>query len=292
MVDPARRTVEAKNSTPPDSHEERETERKRKSRGKTSPRARPSGSKRGNSGVENRESTVDSTVLSEPQPQATDAEIETPGKLTPRQIAAIQNDYRNGLTVKQIELATGVRAVTIYKYVRHIEPPTPPPEENDNSDATNVNATNATAAVPPAWTVSQPIVAAQPPRVVDLSPSTEEKQPSSSEPNEDGYESTHFKPQSRLPLPIVDQQSITELILLFGSDMRRRGYTNFLSYFEEFVIPRFEELEFWEGHVPGNSSQEKRHNLTRYLWIATKYFALQKEYADYEAANNGVKPES
>ena len=72
--------------------------------------------------------------------------------------------------------------------------------------------------------------------------------------------------------------------------MRRRGFSSFPDYFENFVIPQFERLEFWLSHVPGRTSDEKGRNLKRYLWIASKQFELQKDYAEYEtaeAANNG-----
>src|SRR5438067_9499613 len=209
MVDSAHRTVETKNSTAPDFHEGRERERKKEPRGKTRPQARPKGPKRendsGRKSVENGKSSMistNSTVLS-----ASELEVETPGRLTQAQIRAIQKDYVNGFTPAQIEMVTGVRRSTIYKHIQGLEQRLPPAEENDASNSTNVNTTNPSAAVPSAWSVSQPIVAAQPPKVVDLSPSTEERQASSSEQTGDGYDSTQYKPQSRLPLPIVDQQS-------------------------------------------------------------------------------------
>src|SRR2546426_6945753 len=265
-----------KNSTDGDSHEGRKRERTVESRRKTRSVTKPPRFKRENSSVENGDSmevSADSTVL---QGHAPESEIETPGKLSPAQVRAVQNDFRTGFTVKQIELVTGIRAPTIYKYIKGIEPPIPNPEENSGSNTGPVKPPD-----PPASSLSQPVVAAQPPRVIELLPEEKETAPSGN-----GYEEP-YRPHSRPSLPVVDSQTITELIWLFGSDMRRRGYTNFLNYFEEYVIPRFEELEFWEGHVPGNSPQEKRHNLTRYLWIASKYFQLQKEHAEYESANNG-----
>ena len=270
-------------STSPRSHEDRKKDRKKESRRKTRPQAGPPSPEREKSadgnGVENGVSTRLSDVSTVPPEQ-----IERPGVLSPRQIKAIQDDYRLGFKPKQIEMVTGVKLSTIYKYIQGIEPPVASQEQEENvSSVSNVRGA-------PASSLSQPAQFTLVPKFIE----TEVRQDSErrgSEPNgEEDNRETSYKP--RLPVPVVNQQAITELILLFGSDMRRKGYTNFLAYFEEYVIPRFEELEFWEGHVPGNTSQEKRHNLTRYLWIAGKYFQLQKEHAEYESANNGVKPES
>ena len=98
-----------KNSTDGDSHEGRKRERTVESRRKTRSVTKPPRSERENSSVENGDSmevSADSTVL---QAHAPESEIETPGKLSPAQVRAVQNDFRTGFTVKQIELVTGIR---------------------------------------------------------------------------------------------------------------------------------------------------------------------------------------
>lgn|SRR2546426_5610548 len=274
--------IEKKNSTDRDSHEERQTDGQKKTRGKTTSRSPPIRSKRELSGVEE---VVDNDVSTKLADDSTSPreEIETPGRLTRAQIAAIQYDYKHGFTVDQIHLVTGNGRATIYKYIKNIEvDPSFRPEDE---------VVNHASPTPPQSSLSQPIPAAQPPRIIEVS-DQEVTEETKSDPEQDGKGYGTYGPylheSRRLPLPVVDQQAITELILLFGSDMRRKGYTNFLDYFEQFVIPRFEELEFWESHVPGDNPGEKRHNLVRYLWIAGKYFQLQKEHAEYEAANNGT----
>src|SRR3989442_10822397 len=105
-----------KNSTKANPHEDREKEITVESRRKTRSRARPHRSERENLGVEKRDSTEvssDSTVI--PTVLSASDVIETPGKLTAAQIEAVQRDYQNGFTVKQIEWMTGIRPPTIYK---------------------------------------------------------------------------------------------------------------------------------------------------------------------------------
>ena len=97
--------------------------------------------------------------------------------------------------------------------------------------------------------------------------------------------------QSRLPLPAVDQETIGQLLMLFGNDMMRKNFLDFADYFREDVIPRFRILEEWEAFIPGANSEERTRNLKRYLWIVAKFFEQIKSYEQFEAANNGVKQE-
>src|SRR5439155_8934380 len=132
---------------------------------------------------------------------------------------------------------TGASRSTVYKHVRRLTPHVASPQPESVSS-------NAAPPDPPASSLSQPVVAAQPPKIIEGSnQEIREETKSNLEPNEESYGSygPYQRESHRPPLPVVDQQAITALILLFGSDMRRKGYTNFLDYFEQFVIPRFEE---------------------------------------------------
>jgi hypothetical protein len=283
--------VETKESPKRNFHEGGKIDRKKVSRGKPGARGGPTRSERENPGVEDGNSTsdsADSTVL--PVQETPPPEVERPGVLTPDQIKAVQNDYRLGFTVKQIRMVTGIKPATIYKHIQGIEQqqPIPAAEENIKAD-------------PPQSSLSQPpqspSPSAQPPRIEPIdSALTDTERPTNSEPNGDylgygSYEAYRDSQSRRIPLPPTDSQTIQELLLLFGRDMRRRGYTSFVDYFENYVIPMFERAEFWMENIPGTSPAEKDHTFRRYLWIVERFLRAQKEYGEYEAMNNGVKPQ-
>jgi hypothetical protein len=287
--------VEKKNSTRGNSREGGQTDEQTESRRKNRAAARPPRSEREPKPVENVVDNGVSTPIAG-DPTSPPEEIEVPGRLTKRQIAAIQYDYRNGFTVDQILLVTGHARATVYKYIKGIEQLVP--ASSDNIDPANVTTPTQS---PPQSTLSQPPPrsSANPPKVVDLSDSSEwsdrhtEETRSNHEPDGDGYGTlgSYTRENRRPPLPATDSETITELLMLFGRDMRRRGYTNFVDYFERHVIPMFERAEFWMENIPGNSPDEKDHTFRRYLWLVRKFLTVQKEYGDYEAMNNGVKPQ-
>lgn len=301
--------VDTKKSTKADFHDRGQTggqtDRPIDSRGKKRSKARPHGPERENLSVENNDSTkVSALSTSPPVLQASDgAEIEVPGRLTKSQVEAIQWDYVNGFTPEQIIRVTGAKRATVYKYIAGLEQHPAPPVETQ---------TLTPAADPPASSLSQPqpfSPSAPPPKIVEVSGPTEDDTESTRrgdpEPNSSSegylgygsYEAYRDHESRRPPLPVADSETTAQLLLLFGGDMRRRGFSSFPDYFENFVIPQFARLEYWLAHVPGNSPAEKDRNLKRYLWIATKHFTLQKEFVEYEAAEtanngNGVKEES
>ena len=288
--------VEKKDSMKRDFHEGREIDRKKESRRKRGAPARPTRSERETLGVENGDSTpvsADSTIL--PVQETSPPESERPGILTPDQIKAVQNDYRVGFTVKQIQTVTGIKPATIYKHIRGIEQqPIPAPEENSKS--------NATLPDPPASTLSQSgpqssAPSAPPPKIVEVSEpienDTERTRPRDPEPDGDGYGSygSYQRESHRPPLPVTDSDTISQLLMILGRDMRKRGFTNFPDFFEYYLLPQLERLEFWQENLPGNTPEEKDRTFRRYLWIVERFLRAQKEYGEYETVNKGVKLE-
>ena len=280
-----------KDSTQGRPREGGQTDRKTKSRRKKRAPGPPPGSEREPKPVED---LVDSNISTNVATDSTSLpeEIEVPGRLTKRQIAAIQYDYRNRFTVEQIELLTGNSRATIYKYIRGIEQLQPTLTQN-----------STTAADPPPSSLSQPASSSTPspppPKIIEITdtdPTENDRidpRETESERNGRRYEQyTSRQSQSRLPLPAVDQETIGQLLMLFGNDMMHKNFLDFADYFRQDVIPRFRTLEEWEAYIPGANSEERTRNLRRYLWIVSKFFEQIKSYEQFEAANNGVKQES
>jgi len=292
-----RKMVEKKSSPKNNFHEGREKEITIESRRKTRPQPGPTRAKRENpkqeNDVESEDSTIPPTISTLLQASdSSDAEVESPGKLTARQIAAIQNDYRIGLKVKEIASLTGNSAATIYKYVKGIEPPPPPPPEQSQRPELTAPPNLPTSTLGQPTSSSSP--SPPPPKIVEI-PNSGEDDPERTvlreteyEPNGRRYEQYS---RQRLPLPTVDQETIGQLLMLFGNDMLRKNFLDFADYFRLDVIPRFRTLEEWEAYIPGADSAERTHNLKRYLRIVAKFFEQIKSYEESEAANNGVKLE-
>jgi hypothetical protein len=165
-----------------------------------------------------------------------------------------------------------------------------------DADASGVGQPpNGTAPDPPPSSLSQPVIpSASPPQIVDVETGHAENGTDvgvQTDQELQGIPRGYSRPTTRPPLPVTDSETINELLMLFGRDMRRRGYTNFVDYFERHVIPMFERAEFWMENIPGNSPEEKDQTFRRYLWIVEKFLRAQKEYGEYESMNKGVKPQ-
>lgn len=279
-----------KESTKAHSHEGGQTDGQTESRGKTASRSRPTRSKREKLVDANNVETDVSTSISTSSisPRLAQVEpVERPGVLNPRQIEAIRYDYETlGLDVDQISKVTGASRSTVYKHVegltRHIA----------STEPESVSSTTPGSDPPPNRTVT-----AVPPKIVEVVAEQKSKPPEEAQDrlNGDeyrtGYSGSYQAERFRPPLPVTDSETISQLLLVLGRDMRRRGFSNFPDFFEYYLIPQLERLEFWTANIPGGTPEEKDQTFRRYLWIVTRFFSVQKEYSDYAAANNGVKAE-
>jgi hypothetical protein len=188
-----------------------------------------------------------------------------------------------GMSIAEIAKLWDMSKAGVHARVGHVEPePSAPPPDQQTSTNT----------LPPSSLsqLTEPVPTASPPRIVEVTDETNDTGHSDFEADGNGYVQPSSYRRDAPLLPIVDQQTINELIMSFGGDMRRLGYSRFADFFRDNVIPRFTQLEYWEAHIPGRTAEEKTKNLKRYLWIASKQIGLQREYAQYEnagTANNG-----
>ena len=84
---------------------------------------------------------------------------------------------------------------------------------------------------------------APPPKIVEVIDSTENQRDEAKqrerEPYGAGYGSYgSYQREGRRPtLPVTDSETISQLLLILGRDMRKRGFTNFPGFFEYYLIP-------------------------------------------------------
>ena len=246
--------------------------------------------------------------------------LERPGKLPRSQVTAIQNLRRRTWSIDKIHVTTGIAKSTIHKYCRNITPTgaddseveyRPNPEQvvqlqklvrqgvsreeltrlfkwpmDIIVEVTQGTEPDSTASMQtpesPSRLQGEPNVQPQLPRKdAEISaprPRLDEVN------NESGNEETGYPsvPNGYATPLRLDAETQQRLLMYFGRDVLSRGYKDFLSYFDGYLMPRARQIDYYEAWLPGEDAEAKQRNFERYVKIARKQLENMKWFREME----------